>query len=306
MTGTEIISLLNNNISTVCSAVSSVAGAVITAIFLRSKTSTVEFEKIKAGKLQEVADDLLDSGKMTYTEFYRAKNFLKVAQIADEEYRKTPHTEEKGNYDFDWFIRFYDAVGNISNEQMQQIWARILSGEIQHPHSYSLRCIDILKNLNQEEANLFGKVCMHCIHYEGRHFLPSYDEYMEHCDIAFSDIMTLDELGLISSNALIVLNVPITTQGNLLFSNDSLMIMAATQKDVTDTLRIKQYPLTSVGAEFAKVINSQTSDEDFVEFAKALEKSKPETANISLHKVLNREGNQFRYNPENLLELNKG
>ena len=83
MNGTEIIALLSNGLETMSSAVAPVAGALFTAIFLRHNTKTDEFEKIKAGQFEEVANDLLMSGKMTYTEYYKANNFLAVAKKAE-------------------------------------------------------------------------------------------------------------------------------------------------------------------------------------------------------------------------------
>ena len=64
MNGTEIISLIQSALPIVQSAISAIGGAIFTAVFLRKNTSTQEFEKLKAGKMQEVADDLLESGKM--------------------------------------------------------------------------------------------------------------------------------------------------------------------------------------------------------------------------------------------------
>ena len=51
MNGTEIITFLSTGIGNLSSAVGAVAGAIFTAIFLRSNTKTEEFEKIKAGQL---------------------------------------------------------------------------------------------------------------------------------------------------------------------------------------------------------------------------------------------------------------
>ena len=76
MTGNDLIQFLFQNIGTFQTAVGSIAGAIITTIFLRRNTATEEFEKIKAGKLGDVVDDLLESGKMTYTEYYKANNFF--------------------------------------------------------------------------------------------------------------------------------------------------------------------------------------------------------------------------------------
>ena len=66
MNGTELIAFLSRNLDSIGSAVGPVASALFTAIFLRHNIKTDEFEKIKAGKFKEVADDLLTSGKMTY------------------------------------------------------------------------------------------------------------------------------------------------------------------------------------------------------------------------------------------------
>lgn len=57
-----------------------IIGAIITAVFLRRNTTTQEFEKIKANKFAEVVDDLLESGKMTLTEYYKTKNFFEYPQ----------------------------------------------------------------------------------------------------------------------------------------------------------------------------------------------------------------------------------
>lgn len=70
---------------------------------------------------------------MTYTEFYKAKNFLKIAKKADTHYSQKQQDRNYNFYDFDWFMRFYEAVGNISDDDMQDIWARILAGEINNP-----------------------------------------------------------------------------------------------------------------------------------------------------------------------------
>ena len=85
---------------------------------------------------------------------------------------------------------------------MQEIWARILSGEINHPGSFSLRAIEILKNLGQKDAELFGKICSFAIRSSEHIFVPFYESYLDMCGITYSEIMRLDELGLINSTLL--------------------------------------------------------------------------------------------------------
>lgn len=300
MKGTEIISLLANNISTISSAVSAVTGGLFTAIFLRHNTATKEFEKIKAGQFREVADELLRSGEMTHTEFYKANNFLTVAKKADEYYSKMPKRDNFDAYDFDWFIRFYEAVGNISNEEMQDLWAKILAGEISHPSTYSLRTIDILKNLNKADAILFERICMHSIRSGEKIFLPRYDKYLDEVQIGYDDIMHLSELGLMYNDSLIVLKIKPQKGVNILLANCNLIMTYSVSDERKNTFKINQYPFTQVGKEIASLKGYCATDDNFLLFAKEVEKN---NANITIqvHRVTNVFGGQIQYENINLL-----
>ncbi|MCD8352861.1 MAG: DUF2806 domain-containing protein, partial [Clostridiales bacterium] len=204
MNGTEIATFIQNNLSTLVSPVTTLAGAVITAIFLRrntaTKTASEEFEKIKAGRLEEVTKELLDSGSMTYTEYYKMNNFLEIAKKADEIHHKMPKEEQSEPYNFDWFMRFYEATGTVSDEEMQNMWAKILAGEVCKQGSYSLRTLEALRNLSKPEAALFQNICRHSLEIDGKIFLPHYDEYLSAVCISYEDLMKMEECGLISSD----------------------------------------------------------------------------------------------------------
>ena len=106
MEPTNIIQILNQ-IPGFSNSVSLIIGSIITAVFLRRNTQAQEFEKIKANKFAEVVDDLLESGKMTLTEYYKTKNFLDIAEIADGMVQKKSNKSNGKQYNFDWFIRYY-------------------------------------------------------------------------------------------------------------------------------------------------------------------------------------------------------
>lgn len=283
MNGTEIISLIQSAQPVAQSVISAIGGAIFTAIFLRKNTSTQEFEKLKAGRMQEVADQLLESGKMSYTEYYKAGNFLLIAQKADEEYSKMPHNDSTAAYDFDWFIRFYEAVGNVSDEEMQLMWAKILAGEVNKPKSYSLGTLDVMRNLSRQDAELFAKVCKHCIQASQQELaLPNYDTYLDKCNITFSEILRLDEIGLINSNGSIRLNMNIANNSSALINQELVMIIAANKEDIKEC-SIKLYPFTLIGNEIATLVGENTSDGDFLLFAKEVAKS--QSLKISVHKI---------------------
>ena len=42
-------------------------------------------------------------------------------------------------------MRFFDAVGNVSNEELQKLWGKVLAGEMQQPGSCSLRTMEVIR-----------------------------------------------------------------------------------------------------------------------------------------------------------------
>ncbi len=300
MNGSEIIAFLENNFATISSTVGAVVGGLFTAIFLRSNTSMQEFEKIKAGQFKDVADDLLASGKMTYTEYYKAKNFLAVAEKADEYYSKMPQKEKVDRYDFDWFIRFYESVGNISDEEMQDLWAKILAGEICKPLTYSLRTIDVLKNLSKADAELFEEVCAHSIFSDGIWFLPRYQNYLDSAGIIYLKIMQLCELGLLYNSDSIVFNIKRTANEDVLLVFKDLVLTYDSNDENLSGFTIEHYPFTQVGKEIASLRELFANEERFLIFANEVKKSAPK-ARIEVHRITSRNDNGIEYDDKDLL-----
>lgn len=278
MDGNTLILCLQNGLET-ASKVGPIVGAIFAAIFLRKNTKDVEFEKLKAGKFREVADRLLASGYMTYTEFYKAANFLHVAELADQVFKQDYQNkaDENQKYDFDWYMRFYDIVGNISDEEMQAIWARILAGEIHRKGTYSLQLLDILKNFTQKQAELFNRVCSHCFISGDNVYISNDNEYLQFANITYQDILDLDALGLINSSGTTSLSVKVQPDRPALFGNDMLRMVIEYngQGNATQEFSFLQFPFTSAERELITLIGKHGSEKDFLYFVKLLIKKNP-------------------------------
>lgn len=278
MDGNALISCFQNGLE-ITSKVGPIVGAVICRYFLRKNTKDVEFEKLKAGKFREVADRLLASGYMTYTEFYKAANFLHVAELADQVFKHDYQNkaDENQKYDFDWYMRFYDIVGNISDEEMQALWARILAGEIHRKGTYSLQLLDILKNFIQKQAELFNRVCSHCFISGDNVYIPNDNEYLQFANITYQDILDLDALGLINSSGTTSLSVKVQPDRPALFGNDMLRMVIEYngQGNATQEFSFLQFPFTSAGRELITLIGKHGSEKDFLYFVKLLIKKNP-------------------------------
>lgn len=304
MTGNEIITLLSNNLPTILSPVKSLVGELITLIFLRRKKSSEEFEKIKAGMFKDVVESLLKSGRMTYVEFYQSNNFLAVAEKADKYYSDMHHNNVNTdtNYDLDWFVRMYEAVGNVSDEKMQDLWAKLLAAEVSNPSSYSLKTIDVLRNMSKKDAELFEVICSHSFKNKSqRPVLPRYDGYLEKYNILYMDIMKLNEQGLIYSESTLGQKIHISGERKILFWDNNTVITIESLDGNDSEVRISEYPFTQVGHELSKLVSRGPSEEKYIEFAKQLS-DQYKNHSLGVYRVLALNETKIEYDDKNLLD----
>ena len=140
--------------------------------------------------------------RLLHQETKRQNNIDNVSQIAAEELSKEEYISDEP-VDQDWTTRFFNIVEDISDEEMQKHWGRILAGEVKQPKSFSLRTLELLKNLSKEEAAIFTKFANIKLQSSNNHFIyNSNDEnFLENeFGITFSDKLILTELGLIASD----------------------------------------------------------------------------------------------------------
>lgn len=48
----------------------------------------------------------------------------------------TQSSVSEESVDNDWVTRFFDSVADVSSEEMQMIWGKILAGEVNEPGSF--------------------------------------------------------------------------------------------------------------------------------------------------------------------------
>ena len=301
MNGNELIALLSSNLSVFQTCVGPIAGALIAAFFMRRNTEVEEFEKLKAGKFSEVINDLLKSGKMSYTEFYKANNFLKIAELADDTIKKEKHEYKSELYEFDWFVRFYEAAGNISDVKMQVFWSKLLAGEIVNPNSYSLKTIDVLKNIRQKDAELFAKVCSHSTFHSKVFFLPNYKNYLKECSVDYSEILYLSELGLINAAGTLELTLRLPQNTYTVLPGRESVFLIKNGKEKSFDFKLAIYPFTEVGIQLAQLQDNLVTTNDLILLSK--EFLREEKMEIKVHPIINKENDSIIFDDTiNLLE----
>lgn len=59
----------------------------------------------------------------------------------------------------DWITNFFDKSRIVSDKDMQGLWSRVLAGEANTPGAFAKRTVNLLADLDKEDAVLFTKLC---------------------------------------------------------------------------------------------------------------------------------------------------
>lgn len=101
--------------------------------------------------------------------------------------------------DGDWLRRWRYYAGEVSSEDLQSIWGRLLAGEVKDPGIHSLRTLDLLRNLSTEDANLIAKLAPFVLHgFVFRLNDINENRAMEVAGLSFGELLYLEEIGILN------------------------------------------------------------------------------------------------------------
>jgi len=142
------------------------------------------------------------SNRLLSREVKRQINIENTVHAAAEDLSNEKTVSEEP-VDEDWITRFFNIIEDINNEQMQKLWGRILSGEIKSPRTYSLRTLEVLRNISPPEAEIFCKVAEYALKSGNKTFILQDKKFLEEeLNITFTDLLLLRDLGLLFTNDL--------------------------------------------------------------------------------------------------------
>lgn len=110
--------------------------------------------------------------------------------------------------DQDWLTMYFNEVAQISTEEFQDIWARILASQIKQPSSVPKRLLQIVKQMEREDAENFTKLCSLSLKYTSGvetaiipYYIPDMEKYYKENGITTMVLINLEGLGLIQSTS---------------------------------------------------------------------------------------------------------
>ena len=152
-----------------------------------------------------------ESANVELTELFQRAEFRSALEQAIEQanlegiiLKALPHLRESANpqdMDNDWIKNHLEKSRHVSDDEMQEWWAKILAGEANKPGSYSKRAVNILGDLEQPEAQAFNSLCNFVWHFESSPIPLIYDtSHSTYTDSGVNSLTCtyLAELGLIN------------------------------------------------------------------------------------------------------------
>lgn len=172
--------------------------------------------------------------------------------------------------DPDWTARFFDCVQDVSSEDMQRIWAKILAGEVENPGRTSLRTLDTLKNMTKREAEMFRDICSFVL---GENWIFFDKAYTNDFDaIKYGNMLDLQDYGLVALQSFLGNNIFWEDNENwfLPYQNQGSCLWITRDEKASEVLGIPAAILTTAGRELFQIIECTPTWEYLQAFAKFL------------------------------------
>lgn len=187
------------------------------------------------------------------------KRFGNIQKILFGAARKLENVEINDHQpDPDWNAQYSQHAQDVSSEELQDWWSRILAGEIQNPGQTSLRALDTLKNMSPYDAITFNELSDYVI---SGSFLFSSDgfasnQFQPGTTINHAVIRHMQECGLVfGSSDQLPLNQGTTLN---IYSYHSDHISVEQGAGAHHKLLIPVILLTTAGQELYKITDPKT------------------------------------------------
>ena len=223
------------------------------------------------------ADEFIKRTKhrITYQELTKQSNIESVVSGAYEMLDGMPCIPNSP-INPDWLLRLFDSVQYISDCDMQLYWSKVLAREVLNPGKTSLRTLMLLSQMTSSEAKLFERISKYVLCSENSvaslpddYFILA-DENAQKCiGIDFSHIHLLDEVGLISSNALVRAGVdvhPCSSAYIYIVDHHHPIIRFTNNGGTFERIYRQAFILSNAGRELLQVINAPVVMKDITTF----------------------------------------
>lgn len=232
----------------------------------RVAQAEADAEKIEAAARIEITE--LQRRAMARFFAEEAKKQTNIEAITSKALPDVASDAKPENMEDDWIANFFDKCRLISDEDMQALWGKVLSGEANSPGRFSKRTVNLLSSLDKSDAELFTKLCGFAITL--RSFCPLIydveDKIYTDASINFSSLSHLETTGLIHFDALAgYITRGLAQKGFIPYFDQKIWIEFPQAEN--NSLQLGRVLLTKAGEQLALVCGAKPCD-GFIEYVK--------------------------------------
>ena len=263
-----MIMKINNELLRRSLALSFGSGVSADRLLSEGKGTTAQNDEMTGGGALTILDEnlLRRAGyRLAATEMSKQQNIEDVVERADKLLQNDNNSNTEMSQDSiadqGWVQACLDAAGKIYNNDLKQLWAKILAGEIKAPGSYSLRVLDFMSKLSQKDAVRIRNLCQYVLYTIGKTdamILRMRDSKT----LTYQDFSYLMELRLINSSSLVVKKYRFGNgQGNIvLYHGDVVYIIEVDRPDYD----LPIYSFTELGKEVLSIVDDTELDYEYL------------------------------------------
>ena len=221
-----------------------------------------ESDKIK---IQGMIDNSELAARAGYRILWQQGNIESIAKIAEEQLQDE-NIDKADNILDDWAAHFFEKAKNISDKDMQRLWANILAGEVKKQGSFSKKTVKLVGEMDKKDAQMFTTFCAFVWNIGGESQPLIYDDkYVFDKTINTFDMLThLEFMGLVSNQHL---NSYIITFSNRYVQCDyhgiSVFLAIPFDEEEKFTMSTGMTMLTKAGEELFPICGAKKNDEFF-------------------------------------------
>lgn len=233
--------------------------------------------------------------RLAYQEISKQENIESVVEQACIE---LDGKELESNEDIspEWMNRFINIAGEISTEEMQHIWAKVLAGEVVKPNSFSLKTLECLKNMSTKDAQVFAYIANYV---NSDDTIYANNEINNKYNISYADILELDDCGLINANSSISMSHKTYKKKNPIVTFGQLCLFA--RSELENTIKYPCYILTRAGKELVTIARNKTMDEKYIIDVANSIKAKNSNVEFFVYRVIESNEDCIRVNDQESL-----
>jgi hypothetical protein len=178
-----------------------------------------------------------------------------------------PPDAEVEQLDEDWVAHFFKQCDTVSNDNMQSIWAKVLSGEATKTGSFTKRTVNFIASMDKNDAELFTKFCQFVFD-SGKKIplvLNADEPIIKNSNINFSDLIHLSKIGLIDFDGTsgFALNLP--PRATKLRYMDTILLLD-NKSEKMKKLKYGQCTMTQIGSELFHICGAK-KNEEFLQYS---------------------------------------